>query len=90
MRKHAGRSRVHVGLQRKSQTVQLEVRDWGRGFHADGRVGSGEPGKHVGISSMQERVTLLGGQFGVRSQPGAGTHVLIEVPAPATREAVAV
>ncbi|TME39526.1 MAG: PAS domain S-box protein [Chloroflexi bacterium] len=90
VRKHAGRSRVHVGLQRESQTVRLEVRDWGRGFHADGQVRSGEPGKHVGISSMQERVALLGGHFGVRSQPGAGTHVVIEVPAPATREAVAV
>jgi signal transduction histidine kinase len=37
-------------------------------------------GERVGLSSMQERISLLGGRFEVNSAPGEGTTVTVEVP----------
>jgi PAS domain S-box-containing protein len=89
VRKHAGATRVQVSLRCESQMVRLEVRDWGRGFQANGQVRKGGPGEQVGIAGMQERMALLGGRCFVRSRLGAGTHVLVEVPAPTTSEGIA-
>jgi signal transduction histidine kinase len=83
VRKHAQTERVHISLGRRDDgVVHLEVRDWGRGFEepAGAEQRGGGPGERVGLSSMQERVTLLGGRFQVRSEPGKGTAVLAEIP----------
>ncbi len=64
--------------------VRLEVRDWGRGFDAAEAGRGGGPGERVGLSSMRERIALLGGNFEIRSKPGAGTSVMAEVPLPVT------
>jgi signal transduction histidine kinase len=80
VRKHSGAEEVRVALGRSGQTLRLEVRDWGRGFAADGGEGETDPGEGVGLSSMQERVALLGGRLEITSEPGAGTAVVVEVP----------
>jgi PAS domain S-box-containing protein len=80
VRKHARTDRVHVALERRDGTVRLRVRDWGRGFSPQETTNGGGPGERVGLSSMQERVALLGGRFEVASEPGAGTLVAVEVP----------
>ncbi|MDP8950599.1 MAG: PAS domain S-box protein, partial [Actinomycetota bacterium] len=81
VRKHAKTDRVHVTLgHRADGVVRLEVRDWGRGFvPSEVAVGDG-PGERVGLSSMRERVALLGGHLEIRSEPGRGTSVVAEVP----------
>jgi PAS domain S-box-containing protein len=83
VRKHAQTKRVHISLGRRDDgMVHLEVRDWGRGFEepAGAEQRGGGPGERVGLSSMQERVTLLGGSLQVRSEPGKGTAILAEIP----------
>ena len=40
------------------------------------------PGERVGLSSMRERIALLGGSFEIHSEPGVGTEVVAEVPLP--------
>jgi PAS domain S-box-containing protein len=83
VRKHAGTDRVRVTLgHRPGGLVRLEVRDWGRGFDLAGVASGGGPGERVGLSSMRERVALLGGGLEIRSEPGAGTSVVAEVPLP--------
>jgi len=85
-RKHARSDRVHVALKRQDGAVRLEVRDWGCGFDPT-RVGTGGgPGERVGLSSMRERVALLGGGLEIRSTPGEGTSVVAEVPLQKTEE----
>jgi len=85
-RKHAKTDRVHVALRRREDVVRLEVRDWGRGFDPiKVKCGNG-PGERVGISSMHERIALLGGDLHIRSRPGAGTSVLAQVYLPPIRE----
>jgi signal transduction histidine kinase len=82
MRKHAQTDRVRVQLGRHDGFVRLEVRYWGRGFEPAGVRQGGGPGEKVGLSSMRERIALLGGSLEIRSQPGAGTSVVAEVPLP--------
>jgi signal transduction histidine kinase len=82
VQKHASSARTRVTLQRRDGCVRLQVRDWGEGFRPDEVTNGGGPGERVGLSSMQERVALLGGRFEIRSELGAGTEVLAEIPLP--------
>jgi PAS domain S-box-containing protein len=82
VQKHAASSRVRVMLQRLEDSVCLRVRDWGQGFRPDEVMTGVGPGERVGLSSMRERIALLGGNFEIHSEPGAGTEVVAEVPLP--------
>jgi PAS domain S-box-containing protein len=77
--KHAPAARVRVTLKRREGSVCLRVRDWGAGFDPDAVASGGGPGERVGLSSMRERVALLGGGFEIRSEPGNGTEVVAEI-----------
>jgi signal transduction histidine kinase len=74
--KHAQASKVDLTLRRTANMVILEVRDDGVGFDPLGSY----PG-HLGLRSMQERVSHLGGNLQIESAPGQGTHLLTQVPA---------
>lgn len=79
-RKHAQTTSAVVKLERLSQKVRLQVRDWGRGFDPDSVSDKNGPGERVGLSSMRERIALLGGELEIQSRPGKGTTVIAEVP----------
>jgi signal transduction histidine kinase len=53
----------------------LDIRDDGRGLPADRRAG-------VGLSSMRERATELGGHCEIGPAPGGGTCVMAWLPLP--------
>lgn len=70
-RRHAGARNVTVGLRRNEADVELTVRDDGAGFvvpPAD-RLAS------LGLRSMRERASALGGSLSITSAPGAGTTI---------------
>jgi signal transduction histidine kinase len=73
--KHARASKVDLVLRRTANAVILEVRDDGVGFDPLGSF----PG-HLGLRSMQERVSHLGGRLQIQSARGQGTHLLTQVP----------
>ena len=78
--KHAPSARVKITLQCLNNSVRLNVRDWGPGFEPEKITDGGGPGERLGLSSMRERMTLLGGHLEVRSRPGEGTEVVAEIP----------
>jgi PAS domain S-box-containing protein len=80
VRKHAPAARVKIALRRSNTGVELQVRDWGPGFDPEKATDGGGPGERLGLSSMRERVALLGGNLEVRSKPGEGTEVVAEIP----------
>src|SRR4051812_13559294 len=78
--KHAGASSVRIDVTHNgSGAARLTVADDGRGFDADERARRGEAG-HVGLTLLQELVAQSGGRLSVRSAPGEGTTVELEVP----------
>jgi signal transduction histidine kinase len=79
IQKHAGASHVWVRLERRASQLRLEVEDNGSGFPA--RSSYDGPGlvEGVGLNSMRERVTALGGSFSAVSS-GGGVLVTAIVP----------
>jgi len=80
VRKHAQTTQARITLARRHDSVYLEVRDWGRGFEQGKVPKVGGWGERVGINGMRERIAWLGGEFTVRSRPGAGTRVVAQIP----------
>ncbi len=72
--KHANAAHVHVSLLQTDKEVRLEVSDDGVGFGVQDFPG------HLGLKSMRERSTSLGGTFEVASAPGRGTRVSVKIP----------
>jgi signal transduction histidine kinase len=69
--RHGQATRVHVEL--SSTPLRLRVVDDGVGFDA------ATPGTGFGLGGMRERAALVGAQLSVRSDPGAGTEVAVEL-----------
>lgn len=74
--KHAGAAAVTVRLRAAAGQVELEVADDGRGFEPAAVRGGGG----LGLVSIHERAAALGGAVQIRSAPGAGTRVQVNVP----------
>ncbi len=79
--RHAQASRVTVSIRRAGPSVEVQVRDNGRGFDAS-RVGTTmkEHGG-FGLFSVRERMRALGGSATIRSAPGQGTTTVLLMPA---------
>jgi PAS domain S-box-containing protein len=80
VRKHAHARRVAVTIERRGNSVHLEVRDWGRGFSPAVAQAAVGPSEHVGLAGMQERIALISGRLTIRSRPGAGTRIQVQAP----------
>ena len=70
--KHADASVAHVDLEVRDGTLQLSIRDDGKGG-ADHTRGSG-------IVGLIDRIEALGGTIVVESPPGEGTSIALELP----------
>ncbi|MGC3001204.1 GAF domain-containing sensor histidine kinase [Streptomyces sp. G35A] len=75
--RHAGADRVDVTLHRRGGGVVLRVTDDGGGF--DPRIVR-RAGRHLGLVSMRDRASGVGGRLTVESAPGKGTTIEMEVP----------
>ena len=78
--KHAEASQVRVQLEFSDSTAIVQVEDNGKGFDVEAALSREGMRHNLGIHGMAERATLLGGTFTIRSQPGQGTHLRVEVP----------
>jgi signal transduction histidine kinase len=81
VRKHAQTIAVDIELERLEDAIRLQVRDQGRGFDATASFDGGL-GERVGLSSMRERIELVGGILQIQSEEGAGSFVIARVPLP--------
>ncbi|MHC4397219.1 MAG: PAS domain S-box protein [Planctomycetota bacterium] len=78
--KHARAHKVMVAIRRNGDNIQVTVNDDGIGFDFDrnelsvGRTGG------FGLFNIQERISFIGGNFDVQSQPGKGCRLTLIVP----------
>jgi signal transduction histidine kinase len=76
--KHAQASQVSVTFRKVKGGVQIRIHDNGKGFKVD-RLPSGNGKKRLGLLGMQERARLINSRFEIRSAPGKGTTVSVEI-----------
>ncbi|MEU5399209.1 GAF domain-containing sensor histidine kinase [Streptomyces sp. NPDC005963] len=75
--RHSGADKVDVVLARRGQGAVLSITDSGKGFEPrDVR----RAGRHLGLVSMRDRASGVGGRLRVVSAPGKGTTIEMEVP----------
>jgi PAS domain S-box-containing protein len=74
--KHAKAKRLEVQLCEESGAVHLFIRDFGAGFEME----AARRGRGLGLTSMQERVRLVGGVIVIDSKPLSGTTIHVRVP----------
>jgi signal transduction histidine kinase len=74
--KHAEAERVSIVLTQKDGKVAAVIEDDGRGFDPERERDAG-----LGVAGMRERVALVGGRLTLESAAGAGTTLVVEVPA---------
>jgi signal transduction histidine kinase len=73
--RHARAVTVVVELQAEPDCVRLLVQDDGVGFDKEAMQERAARGESIGLLSMNERVSLLGGELKVNSTPGRGTQI---------------
>jgi PAS domain S-box-containing protein len=77
--KHARTSRVELELTCDGQAVTLSIHDGGVGFDLE-QVRTQHLG--LGLVNMRERVRSVHGRLDIQSQPGQGTHIVVQIPLP--------
>jgi signal transduction histidine kinase/ligand-binding sensor domain-containing protein len=76
--KHAQADKVTITIQSDERGLELEVRDDGQGFDPQTAQNSGG----MGLVSMAERASILGGDLTIDSNPDQGTSIRVSVPLP--------
>ncbi|HEX8618871.1 MAG TPA: sensor histidine kinase, partial [Thermoanaerobaculia bacterium] len=71
--RHSGAATLTIDVTSDGETIALHARDDGRGTNT---IATGN-----GLRGMEERSRELGGSLDVRSQPGSGFEVRLELPA---------
>jgi signal transduction histidine kinase len=78
--RHAQASTVTVRVILQGDHLTLKVEDDGQGFDPQILQSTDMPVKSIGLWGIQERVSILKGDFHVQTAPGEGTTLEIRVP----------
>jgi signal transduction histidine kinase len=76
---HAHASKIEANITCADDALTVRIRDDGKGIDRE-LLREGRPG-HFGLLGMRERATKISAQLDICSEPGAGTEVVIRVPA---------
>ena len=72
---HSNSEKVQVSLLQQEDRIRIEIRDWGVGFDT-----KTVRENHFGLEGIRQRARLLGGKCSIRSTPGRGTRITVELP----------
>lgn len=72
---------AQVSVDLGEDRLKVAVEDDGSGFELS-QLGSGPLAEKMGLSTLRERIEMLGGKFQIESSPGRGTRVTFEIPLP--------
>ena len=74
--RHSGVRQFEAQLRETPDALQLTVRDKGLGFASEMAIAGGG----LGLTSMKERLKLVGGELLIKSRPSRGTTIVARVP----------
>jgi signal transduction histidine kinase len=78
--KHANADTAYVGIDGLDGKFRIEIRDEGCGFDSS-EIGGETENAGLGLISVRERLSLLGGSMNIETAPGKGSRVSLVVPA---------
>jgi PAS domain S-box-containing protein len=83
--KHACAKHVSVVLEWRPRELRLVIEDDGRGFDPAGEPDASAAGpssttRHLGLSGIRERLSLVAGTLRIESAPGVGTSLFVQIP----------
>lgn len=78
--RHAEATEVRVILEVDNREVYLAIQDNGTGFEVPVRGAGHAAHESLGLRGIQERAAMLGGGAEIRSTPGEGTTLAVEIP----------
>lgn len=85
---HSAAQDIWLSVTFSPDRITIAIRDNGQGFHAP-RHASDLPDMvpgHFGVMGMYERASLIGAHLQIRSAPGQGTQVIVDMPLPPQSE----
>jgi two-component system sensor histidine kinase DegS len=74
-RNHSKSKKILVSLKQRDDRLRIEIRDWGVGF--DPKT---VHENRFGLEGIRERARLLGGKCNIKSKPGKGASIVVELP----------
>ncbi len=74
-RRHSQSMKVRIQVVQQEDGIRIEIEDWGVGFDPD-KIAEG----HFGLEGIKERARLFGGAANIRSSPGEGARIVVELP----------
>ncbi len=80
--KHARADSAKLEIKAKPQQalLQVAVQDNGVGFSVSKEFSPDSDIRHLGLFAMREQIASLGGSMDIRSCPGQGTRVCLNIP----------
>jgi two-component system, NarL family, sensor histidine kinase UhpB len=78
--KHAQATQADINLEYLPDRVKMSISDDGKGFILEKESQSAISRGGLGLVSMKERAELIGGELSIKTHPGIGTVICVEVP----------
>jgi signal transduction histidine kinase len=78
--RHSKSPVAKITLERAGGRVRVTIEDRGVGMPPASAATGWNPPMGIGIAGMRERVKQLGGVLDIRSEPGRGTAISVELP----------
>lgn len=78
--KHSQARKVRVTIAINQRYVIINITDDGKGFEVDKVLSRECSSESLGLPGMRERAELLGGKLTVKSSPGKGASITVNVP----------
>jgi signal transduction histidine kinase len=78
--RHAGAETVLIQLSADATGVMVEIEDDGVGFDPGSITTNPGSMRGIGLLGMRERLEIVGGNLRIDSEPGGGTHVVMNAP----------
>lgn len=80
IQKHANARNVSIKIEKKISRVGIQIIDDGMGFDVEGTGARGENEFGLGLTAMEERTRMMGGEMNVYSIIGIGTRIEAQIP----------
>jgi signal transduction histidine kinase len=78
--KHAGASQMTISIGKQNGGISFLIEDNGKGFNVKEAAARNITEKGLGLTTLSERIRMLGGSLHVWSEEGKGTRISFTIP----------